>query len=111
MKQIRRQQRHNRLRSKVSGTAERPRVSIFRSSRRVTLQLIDDTAHKTITSLAGDTTKKQTKTDQAKEAGLALAAAAKAAGVTRVVFDRSGYKYHGRVKAVADALREGGLDF
>lgn len=111
MQQFQRQIRHRRLRSRVKGTTARPRVSVFRSATRISVQLVDDSTHHTLTAIGGVAKKKQTKTEQAREVGLAMAAAAKAAGVSQVVFDRGGYKYHGRVKVLADALREGGLDF
>jgi len=106
--------RHRRVRGKIRGTAERPRLLVFRSNRGVFAQLIDDDAGKTIAgaswmelpkSFKGD------KTEQAAEVGKRLAAAAKKAGVESVVFDRGGYLYHGRVKALAEGAREGGLSF
>jgi large subunit ribosomal protein L18 len=105
--------RHRRVRGKISGTADRPRVVVFRSNRGIFAQLVDDSSGRTLcasgwTALAsfeGD------KTAQAKEVGKRLAAAAREAGVRSVVFDRSGYLYHGRVKALADGAREGGLRF
>jgi large subunit ribosomal protein L18 len=105
--------RHRRVRGKVSGTAERPRLVVFRSNRGISAQLVDDTAARTLAAaswlaLASFT---GTKTEQAAEVGKALAAAAKQAGIERCVFDRGGYLYHGRVKALADGAREGGLHF
>ena len=106
--------RHRRVRGKISGTAERPRLVVHRSNRGIQAQLVDDTAGRTLAGaswvalpegFSGD------KTAQATEVGRALAERAKQAGVTRVVFDRGGYLYHGRVKALADAAREGGLEF
>jgi large subunit ribosomal protein L18 len=105
--------RHRRIRGKVSGTAERPRLAVFRSNRGISAQLIDDRAARTVASaswlalkgFSGD------KTEQAAEVGRKLAEAARAAGVTTCVFDRGGYLYHGRVKALADGAREGGLEF
>ena len=107
-----RQRRHRRVRGKVSGTAERPRLAVFRSNRGIFAQLIDDSAGRTLAS-ASWLGLKQTgnKTDQASEVGKALAAAAAKAGVTTCVFDRGGYLYHGRVKALAEGAREGGLQF
>ncbi len=104
--------RHARVRRRVVGTAERPRLAVFRSNRHIYAQIIDDAAGRTLAaagsmSLAGDGDKKAA----ARRVGGALAERAKAAGVTSVVFDRGGYQYHGRVKALADAVREGGLDF
>jgi large subunit ribosomal protein L18 len=109
-----RERRHRRVRGKVRGTAERPRLAVFRSNRGIFAQLVDDDAGKTIAgsswvglpkSFKGD------KTEQATEVGKQLAAAAKKAGVDSVVFDRGGYLYHGRVKALAEGAREGGLSF
>jgi large subunit ribosomal protein L18 len=105
--------RRRRVRAKVGGTAERPRLSVFRSNRGIQAQLIDDVAGHTLAAVTwteGDL--KELKTmDQAKRAGELLAERAKAAGVENVVFDRGGYRYHGRVKALADGAREGGLTF
>ena len=106
--------RHRRVRGKVRGTAERPRLAIFRSNRGIFAQLVDDDAGKTIASsswLALPKSFKGDKTEQAAEVGKRLAEAAKKAGVETVVFDRGGYLYHGRVKALADGAREGGLSF
>ena len=105
--------RHRRVRGKVSGTAERPRLTVFRSNLGVTAQLIDDQAHKTLAAASWQGLKKfkGSKTDQAKEVGKLLAANATKEGVTRCVFDRGGYLYHGRVKALAEGAREGGLEF
>ena len=109
-----RERRHRRVRGKVRGTVERPRLAIFRSNRGIFAQLVDDDTGKTLAgaswtglpkSFKGD------KTEQATEVGKQLAAAAKQAGVDGVVFDRGGYLYHGRVKALADSAREGGLSF
>jgi large subunit ribosomal protein L18 len=105
--------RHRRVRGKVSGTAERPRLAVFRSNRGIFAQLIDDGSGKTLAgaSWVGLKSFKGDKTDQAAEVGKALAAAAKKAGIESVVFDRAGYLYHGRVKALAEGAREGGLIF
>ena len=104
--------RHRRVRGKVRGTAERPRLAVYRSNRGIFAQLIDDDAGKTIVSASWTGLKfNGDKTGQATEVGKALAAAAKKAGIERVVFDRAGYLYHGRVKALAEGAREGGLDF
>jgi large subunit ribosomal protein L18 len=103
--------RHLRVRKKVSGTPERPRLVVFRSLKHVTAQLVDDIAGRTlmtVTSIGQDTGKK---TEKSLAVGKRIAARAKDAGITKVVFDRAGYKYHGRVKAVADGAREGGLEF
>ena len=106
--------RHKRIRSKISGTAERPRLSVFRSNKNIYAQLIDDVAGVTLASastLDDSVSKDQTKVEQAQAVGKAIAEAAKAKNITSVVFDRSGYLYHGRISALADAARENGLDF
>ena len=105
--------RHRRVRGKVSGTAERPRLVVFRSNRGIFAQLVDDEAGRTLASATwlAHRGHKGTKTEQAAEVGKSLAAAAKKAGVETCVFDRAGYLYHGRVKALADGAREGGLSF
>ncbi len=105
--------RHRRVRGKVRGTAERPRLLVFRSNRGIFAQLVDDDAGKTIASASWTGLKsfKGDKTEQAAEVGKQLAAVAKQAGIESVVFDRGGYLYHGRVKALADGAREGGLSF
>jgi large subunit ribosomal protein L18 len=105
--------RHRRVRGKVSGTADRPRLAVFRSNRGVFAQLVDDEAGRTLAAASWLDVRsfKGTKTDQATEVGKALAAAARDAGVTSCVFDRGGYLYHGRVKALAEGAREGGLEF
>jgi large subunit ribosomal protein L18 len=103
--------RRRRVRAKVSGTAERPRISVFRSNRGISAQLVDDLAGRTIAAVTwteGDLRGLQL-TEQATKAGELLAQRAKAAGIDAAVFDRGGYQYHGRVKAFADGVREGGL--
>jgi large subunit ribosomal protein L18 len=109
----RRERRHKRVRRGVFGTAERPRLVVFRSNRGIAAQLVDDVEGKTLAAASwlDKRSAKGAKTDQAAEVGKALAANAKKAGIERVVFDRGGYLYHGRVKALADAAREGGLEF
>jgi large subunit ribosomal protein L18 len=106
-----RNRRHKRVRRQISGTAERPRLVVFRSNRGIAAQLVDDTSGRTLAAASslnlGGT--KGTKSDQAAEVGKLLAANAKEANVTTAVFDRGGYLYHGRVKALAEAAREGGL--
>jgi large subunit ribosomal protein L18 len=105
--------RRRRVRAKVRGSAERPRLSVFRSNRGIQAQLVDDVAGHTIAAVnwtEGDL-KELKSMDQAKKAGELLAERAKAAGVESVVFDRGGYRYHGRVKALADGAREAGLKF
>ena len=109
-----RERRHRRVRGKVRGSAERPRLGIFRSNRGIFAQLIDDDAGKTLASSSWTGLPKSfkgDKTEQATEVGKRLAEVGKQAGVESVVFDRGGYLYHGRVKALADAAREGGLKF
>jgi large subunit ribosomal protein L18 len=109
-----RKRRHRRVRGKVTGTAERPRLSVFRSNVGIYAQLVDDTSSRTLASASWLQLKKGfkgTKSEQAAEVGKLLAANAKKAGVEACVFDRGGYLYHGRVKALADGAREGGLQF
>ena len=108
-----RTQRKARIRSVVTGTAERPRLSVFISSRHVSAQLIDDVAHKTLAAgtTVGAKDAKGTMTEKAAWVGNEIAAKAKSAKVSKVVFDRGGYLYHGRIKALAESAREGGLDF
>jgi large subunit ribosomal protein L18 len=109
-----RARRHRRVRGKVAGTAERPRLAVFRSNRGITAQLIDDEAGRTVASASWIGLPKSFKGDksaQAAEVGKLLATNAKSAGIEAVVFDRGGYLYHGRVKALADGAREGGLQF
>ena len=105
--------RHKRVRGKVSGTANRPRLVVFRSNRGIFAQLVDDDAGRTLASAnwLAKRSFKGTKTEQAAEVGKTLAAAATKAGITTCVFDRAGYLYHGRVKALAEGAREGGLEF
>ncbi len=112
-----RQRRHLRVRKRVYGTPEKPRLNVFRSLTEIYAQVIDDEAGTTMVSastidrdLREDISGKN-KTEQAKEVGKVLAERAKSAGIKQVVFDRSGYKYIGRVKALADGAREGGLQF
>ncbi len=106
--------RHRRVRGKIFGTAERPRLVVFRSNVGISAQLVDDSAGKTLASATWQQLKKTfkgTKTEQAREVGKLLAENAKKAGVETCVFDRAGYLYHGRVKALAEGAREGGLKF
>lgn len=112
-----RARRHKRVRAKVAGTAGRPRLNIFRSLSHIYAQVIDDAQGVTLVSassldveLRAEMTGKK-KSEQSKVVGLAVARRALAAGIKTVIFDRGGYKYHGRVKAVADGAREGGLEF
>ncbi|MDP3697427.1 MAG: 50S ribosomal protein L18 [Candidatus Taylorbacteria bacterium] len=114
-KQLNRQRRHRRVRARIVGTKERPRVSVFKSNKHIFVQLIDDESRKTILSSkvvsAGKSKIKGNKSEKATEVGKIIAEKAKTAGINEVVFDRGGYKYHGRVKALADGLRAGGLKF
>ena len=112
-KHRRRARRRRRIRAKVSGTAERPRLSLYRSNRGVFAQLIDDQSGRTVLSVSWteDELHKLRGAAQAAKAGELLAARAKQAGITACVFDRGGYRYHGRVKALADGARSGGLQF
>ncbi|MCB8979080.1 MAG: 50S ribosomal protein L18 [Ardenticatenaceae bacterium] len=114
---VARKRRHRRIRTKISGTAERPRLNVFRSLDHIYAQVINDVEGKTLVSastidktLRADIAGK-TKKEQATLVGKAIAERAKAAGVSTVLFDRGGYLYHGRIKALADGAREGGLDF
>jgi large subunit ribosomal protein L18 len=109
-----RARRHRRVRAKVRGSAERPRLVVFRSNRGIDAQLVDDENGRTVAAASWLAVKKSFKGDksaQAAEVGKLLAAAAKQAGIKACVFDRAGYLYHGRVKALADGAREGGLNF
>ncbi len=108
-----RYRRHLRVRKRVEGTPERPRLVVFRSLKHIYAQLVDDRSSRTlmtVSDLSADGAAGK-KAEKATAVGKALAAKAKEAGITRVVFDRAGYRYHGRVKAVADGAREGGLEF
>jgi large subunit ribosomal protein L18 len=109
--------RHRRVRAKISGTAERPRLNVFRSLGNIYVQVIDDIAGHTLVSastidreLRGQVAEKN-KTEAAKMVGVLVAQRAQALGIKQVVFDRGGYRYHGRVKALADGAREAGLEF
>jgi large subunit ribosomal protein L18 len=105
--------RRRRVRAKVRGTAERPRIAVFRSNRGIAAQLIDDDAGRTLAAVnwIEGPLRDLKGSEQAKKAGELLAERAKAAGVESAVFDRGGYQYHGRVQALADGAREGGLSF
>lgn len=117
LKQERRSKIRRRIRSTIRGTADRPRLSIFKSNKHVYLQLINDLDNLTIISVSSKSTdlqkelKDKAATEAAQIIGKVIAEAAKDKGIDQVVFDRSGYKYHGIVKAAADGAREGGLDF
>ena len=116
LKRSKRVLRHNRVRSVVSGTEQRPRLAVFRSASHIYAQLIDDKAGLTLAASSsaeakGKGSSKASKSDLSTEVGTAIAAKAKAKGITAVVFDRGGYRYHGRVKALAEAARAAGLEF
>jgi large subunit ribosomal protein L18 len=113
-KNITRQRVHERIRKKLQGTAERPRLNVYRSLNHIYVQVIDDLNGNTLvaaSSAEGEGKKTGGNVAAAKSVGKAIAERAKAKGITKVVFDRGGYIYHGRVKALADAAREGGLQF
>jgi large subunit ribosomal protein L18 len=117
-KKIRREKIRKRVRSKIFGTPERPRLSVYRSLKHIYAQIIDDTKGHTLVAMSSlskeirDKVKEaKTKTEVSRIVGLALAKKALEKGITKVVFDRNGYKYHGRLKALAEAAREGGLIF
>jgi large subunit ribosomal protein L18 len=118
LKQAARVRRKKHVRKVIRGTGNRPRLVVYRSLRNIYAQLVDDDAARTLTgvssltpSLKDELLKAKTPTDRSKIVGKALAQAAKEKGITRVVFDRSGFPYHGQVKAMAEAAREGGLEF
>lgn len=108
-----RQKRHARVRTKVSGTAECPRLNVFRSNKHISVQIIDDVAGKTLASASSLQMKlaNGSNVQAAQEVGKEIAKKAQEAKISKVVFDRGGYLYHGRVKALADAAREAGLEF
>jgi len=113
-KQQKRWRRHRRVRAKIFGTVKVPRLCVFHSAKHIYAQLIDDEKGHTLVSASDQELKKkegQTKTEKAKEVGLLIAKKALEKKIEKVVFDRGGYKYHGRVKAVAEGAREGGLKF
>lgn len=113
-KEARRKKIRSRIRGKISGTAERPRLSVYRSNKETYVQLIDDTAGVTLAAASTrdkDFTRNGNKSEQGKAVGTILARKAAEKGISVVVFDRGGYLYHGRVKAVAEGAREGGLKF
>ena len=100
-----------RIRGKISGTASRPRLSVFRSNKQIYAQLVDDLSGKTLAAASSKGIAEGTKSEIAAKVGKAIAEKAIAAGISEVVFDRNGYLFHGRVKSLADAAREGGLKF
>jgi large subunit ribosomal protein L18 len=109
----RRLKRRRRVRAKIRGSAERPRIAVFRSNRGIAAQLIDDSSGRTLAAVnwTESELRSMKPAEQAKRAGELLAERGKAAGITSAVFDRGGYQYHGRVKALAEGAREGGLEF
>jgi large subunit ribosomal protein L18 len=116
LKERQRMRRRNHVRNKILGTALRPRLTVFRSSKHIYAQLIDDLTGRTLASASTKVKKGETavyggNVKAAKDVGLRLAEAAKAVGVSKVAFDRGHYRYHGRIKALADGAREGGLQF
>lgn len=111
VKTIQRARRKKRIRAKIFGTAEKPRLSVFKSNRYISLQLIDDSKGATLASATTKSRKEKSNTDRSMAAGLEIAEKAKAAGITAVVFDRGGYIYTGSVSAVAEGARKGGLKF
>ncbi len=117
LKESQRKSRHYRIRRKVSGTAERPRLSVKRSKKNLVCQLVDDIGAKTLFAFSTadkkftSASKKGSTIDAAKTLGKIASSEMKTKGFTKIAFDRSGYLYHGRIKALADALREGGINF
>tara|TARA_B100000683_G_scaffold113125_1_gene111349 strand:+ start:5067 stop:5417 length:351 start_codon:yes stop_codon:yes gene_type:complete len=114
-KLVRRKRIHSKIRKNISGTSEKPRLAVFRSNKEIYAQIIDDTKGHTLCAVSSRdkalSSVKGTKTEIAKEVGAALGKAAVTAGLSTVVFDRAGYLYHGRVKALAEGARENGLKF
>ena len=109
-----RRRRHFRVRKSVHGTLDRPRLAVFRSNKHIYAQLIDDDSGRTITSASSGESAVKAKTltvDAAEQVGKLIGSRAKDNGITKVVFDRGGYKYHGRIQALADGAREAGLEF
>ncbi len=106
-----RERRHKRIRHKILGSLDRPRLVVYRSLKYIYAQIVDDTKHHTLVSISSMGIKKGTKTEKSKECGKKLAELAKKKKIKEVVFDRSGYKYHGRVRSLAEGAREGGLKF
>jgi len=110
-KRIKRKQSHRKIRMKIFGTKEKPRLTVFRSANHIYAQLIDDDARKVLVAASDVKAKKGTKTSHALEVGKIIAKEALAKKIEKIVFDRGGFVFHGRVKAVADGAREGGLNF
>jgi len=111
IKQQKRIRRHKKIRARIKGTKKTPRLSVFKSNQYINAQIIDDDNGKTLLSLTDKKVKGKTKTEKAKEAGIALAKQSKEQKINNVVFDRGGYIYTGRIKAFAEGAREGGLKF
>jgi len=111
IKDIKRLRIKNRIRAKITGTTQKPRLSVFRSNKHISAQLIDDVNKVTLVSASDIKNPTGTKTDRAEKVGVEIASLAKTKGITDVVFDRNGFKYIGRIKALADKAREGGLTF
>lgn len=111
LRTVRRNRRKRGIRKNIFGTPQRPRLTVFRSSKNIYAQVIDDVAGKTIASASSTTLDKGWNTDAAAQVGQQVAEKAKSAGVDQVVFDRNGFNFHGRIKALADGAREGGLKF
>ena len=110
-RELKRKRRHMRVRNRLAGTTERPRLVVFRSLKHIYAQIVDDTSGRTMMTVSDHGITEGKKTEKSAEVGKLIAAKAKESGITQVVFDRAGYQYHGRVKAVADGAREGGLEF
>jgi large subunit ribosomal protein L18 len=110
-RQLKRQNRHKRVRARVNGTAERPRLSVYKSNTKLVAQIINDEDMKTIVAVSSATQKGKTPRERAEQAAAALASDAKQKGVSKVVFDRGGFQYLGTIKAFADAARAAGLEF
>jgi len=110
-KKDKRKRRHRRIRAKIVGTSERPRLAVFRSNKRMLAQIIDDTKGETLFSMTSMSSKGKKPLEEAKEAGKEIAKLAKGKKIEKVVFDRGGYIYTGKVRALAEGAREGGLEF
>jgi large subunit ribosomal protein L18 len=110
-KQLKIERRHKRIRSTLSGTALRPRLSVFKSHKYISAQIIDDEKGHTLATFSSINAKAKTPAEKAKEVGIEIAKAAKALKIDKVVFDRGGYLYTGKIQSIADGAREGGLNF
>jgi large subunit ribosomal protein L18 len=111
MRIVGRERRKLRIRRKINGTAERPRLSVFRSAKHIYAQVVDDVTGKTLAHMSTLSKDVKGPADEAKLVGKSIAASLKSKGITKIVFDRNGYLYHGRIKALAEAAREAGLTF